>query len=116
MLWVWILAWLGCFVLGAPPWLLGLLWAALMYAATHKDGPRLRWRGYARDLLFPAPRDFPTTDDPESVRLAKLQKLRSSGIRAESYEDYAEQQRRFHELPDLKQYYGLETVPDRYYG
>jgi hypothetical protein len=40
MLWVWILAWLGCFVLGAPPWLLGLLWAALIYAATRKDGPR----------------------------------------------------------------------------
>lgn len=40
MLWVWILAWLGCFVLGVPPWLLGLLWAALIYAATRKDGPR----------------------------------------------------------------------------
>jgi len=116
MLWVWILAWLGCFVLGAPPWLLGLLWAALVFAATHKDAPRLDWCGRARDLLFPTSRNFPTNHDSESVRQAKLRKLRARGIRAESYEDYAEQGRGIHELPDLKQYYGLETVPDRYYG
>jgi hypothetical protein len=116
MLWVWVLAWLGCFVLGAPPWLLGVLWAALIYAATRKGSPRSLGRGHSRDILFPTSRDFPSDADSESVRQSKLHKLRSRDIRAESFEDYAEQQRRLHELPDLKQYYGLATVPDRYYG